>query len=637
MAHTTASLARDIGSQVGGPVNVTSVTTCTTRLRFTVRDESTIDLAALGALPGVIQAVRAGGQVQVVIGTHVDEVRDALLATDGWGRFAAGAAAGAPQARRSVLDVTFDFLGGTFQPLLAPITGAAMVQVLALLLSQFHVLATDSPTYLVLNATGNAIFYFLPIFVAFTASRKLNVNGFVGATVAAALLHPSFVGLGAAGDVVHAFGAPLYVYSYASSMFPSLLIALGLAGLDRVLKRWLPKPLQQVFVPTFELLLLVPAAALVFGPIGSLLATGISSGTTWLSTSAPFAFYVLIPAVWIVLVSLGIHWAVIAVAISDMATTGSSTILGAGAGYQYAVMGVAIGMVVRAIRDRKDPALRGLASAAATAMVIGGISEPTLYGLILRYRRLLVIELVAAASAGVMLGIGHTAVTGFAPAPILGLPLIQPTAWAAAAMVVAIVVSIVLIQVFGYESKGAGQDGAAVPAPAAFQGSTAATLPRHAVVLSAPIAGSLHTLAETRDPVFGAGLLGKGVAIQPAAGRVVAPAVGVVVSAPASAHAVGLRTDDGLEVLIHVGIDTVKLAGKHFRLAVAQGERVVAGQLLLEFDAASIAAEGYSLISPVIVTNATSGYDIAVADGPSVVEGDRLLTVRREDAAAPVQ
>lgn len=622
------TLADRIGALVGGVDNVGWLGSCTTRLRFVVRDESQVDLEALSATPGVLTAVKAGGQVQVVIGTHVDKVRDALLSDKAWRSLADGNDSGGGTTRRRPLDVVFDFLGGTFQPLIAPITGAAMVQVVVLLLTQFQVLDPASPTALILTATGNSVFYFLPIFVAFTASRKLGVNPFVGAAIGAALLHPSFTGIGETGSVAEAFGLPLFMYSYASTMFPALLVALALAGLDRLLKRILPVALQQVFVPTIELILLVPITALLFGPVGVIVGTAIGTATTWLSTTAPFLFYLIVPALWVFLVSMGIHWALISLALAEIATGGASVILGAGAGYQYAMMGIALGMLIKTARDRKKE-LRASAAAASIAVVIGGITEPTLYGFVLRYRRLLFIEMIAAAASGAVLGLFGAAAIGFAPAPILALPLLQPIAAAILALVVGVVVPIVLIQLWGYESKTTA-DAAEVAAPSGFRGAVDTATAPNEITITAPLQGEALPLDATGEPVFGGGLIGPGLAIRPTASRVVSPADGVVVAAPPSAHAIGLRFDNGLELLVHVGIDTVKLAGRHFDLRVEQGDRVTAGQVLLEFDAAAITAAGFSLVTPVVVTNATAAQTITATASGLVDEGAALYVVRSD-------
>ncbi|MFT4280161.1 glucose PTS transporter subunit IIA [Microbacterium sp.] len=628
---TDATLARTIGDLVGGAENVASVHNCTTRLRFVVRDEGKVDFDRLNDTPGVLQTVRAGGQVQVVIGTHVDQVRDRLVALPGWSRLDDTAEA---TGKRRPLDVVFDFLAATFQPLIPAITGAALVQVLVLLLTQFGVLAADSPTAAVLTATGNAVFFFLPVFVGFTASRKLGANPFVGAAIAAALLHPAFTAIGEQGSVAQAFGLPLFMYSYASSMFPALLMALALAGFDRLLKRVLPRALQQVFVPTLELLILVPLTALVFGPIGVVVGQGIGEGLAWLSTNAPLVFYVVVPALWVFLVAMGIHWALISIALVELAA-GSSVIIGAAFGYQYAIFGVALGMVIRAARERNGK-LRDTAVAATISVGIGGITEPTLYGLVLPFRRVLIIQMISAAASGLVLGIFGVYGVGFSPAPILALPLLVPVVGAVIALVVGLVVPIVLLQVWGYQKKGTATvesaDAEATPAPVAgsgsgFRGLVDGAARTATVAVGAPLAGTVLALAQTPDPIFSGGLIGPGVAIDPTGDRVVAPVGGTVVAVPATGHAIGIRTDEGVELLIHVGIDTVRLEGTHFTTRVVQGQRVAAGDLLMEFDAAAISAAGYSLVTPVVVTNLGGDQRVDLRADGAVAERAPLFTI----------
>jgi beta-glucoside PTS system EIICBA component len=617
-------LAVAVGSLIGGRDNVASVTTCTTRLRFRVRDETQVDFTQLAQTPGVLQAFSGGGQVQVVIGTDVDRVRDALLAQKAWKGLAEETGSTEGSARRKPLDAVFDFLGGTFQPLIPAITGAAMVQVLVLLLTQFGALDAASPTASILNAAGSAVFYFLPILVAFTASRKLGANPFIGAVVAAALLTPAFTAIGETGTVTEAFGLPLFVYSYASSMFPALLVALALSGLERVLKRWIPQVLQQILVPTLEIVLLVPLTALVFGPIGVIVGQGIGNGTQWLSTTAPWLFYIIVPALWVLLVVLGIHWALISIAIGELGVSGSSLLLGAAVGYQYAILGVALAMLIRTFTNRAARNARAVSITATVSAAIGGITEPTIYGLLLRYRRLLIIEVITAAAAGAVLGVFNSSMNGFTPAPILGIPIMSSTVGAIAALGVALVVPIVLVQIWGH--KKAGEPEAQGAAGLGF-GAGSALQEGSGVSVGSPMTGTVVPLGATGDPVFAAGLIGPGVSIVPTADRAVAPADATVVSVPDSAHAIGLRTDDGVEVLIHVGIDTVRLAGKHFTLKVTVGQKVKKGDVLVEFDTKAITAAGYSMVSPVVVTNLPENEQLDPAARGSIVEGAPLFTL----------
>lgn len=630
--QTFGTLARTVADFVGGPDNVTSLQNCTTRLRFVVRDSGLVDYEGLNRAPGVLQALNAGGQVQVVIGTHVEDVRKEILSVPGWSQLD-GAPAAEGSDRRRPLDAVFDFLGGTFQPLLPPLAGAAMVQIVAMLLTQLNIISTASPTAGILTAAGNAVFYFLPVLVAFTASRKLGANPFTGATIAAALLHPGFTAIGATGTLAQAFGLPLFMYTYSSAMFPALLIALALAGLDRVLKRTVPRSLELIVIPSLELLILVPVAALAFGPIGVLFGNGIASGTTWLSTTFPFLFYVIIPALWILFVSLGIHWALISLLLSELATQGSSAFLGAAVGYQFAIMGVAIGVLVRAMRDR-NTAMRETAAAATVAAWVGGISEPTLYGLILRHRRILIVQVISAAAAGAVLGFFNTVGTGLVAAgpTFLAIPLFQPVLGFVLALCVGIAVPLVIFQFWPYEKRAAAADPLSENSSISttyggFRGSIESDGPVDGIAVGSPMAGTVVPLAESADPVFAGGLVGPGVAIAPSDDRVLAPADGTIVAVPKSRHAIGLRTKEGVELLIHVGMNTVRLGGTHFTVHVTQGQEVTAGDVLLDFDRKAIEAAGYSLVSPIVITNATANQDVKVIAEGAVLAGAPLLAL----------
>lgn len=627
MSDTTA-MAGQVADLIGGPKNVSSVQTCATRLRFVVKDRSDVRMAQLQQTPGVVQVVESAGQVQVVIGTQVETVRDALLALPGWGGFAdsgTSASSGRP------VDRVFDFLSGTFQPLLYPLIGAAMLKVALTLLTQLQWLDPAGPTGLLLAAASNALFYFLPIFVGFTASRKLGANPYLGATITAALLEPNFLALGASGDVTRVLGLPLYLFGYASTMFPALLAALALAATERVLKRVLPQSLHLLLVPAIALTMLVPVTALVFGPIGVLLGNAVASGVTWLGATVPLLFYVVVAATWVFMVSLGLHWAVLPIVIVELTTTGSSGLFAAAGGYQFAMIGAALGVF---LKSRHDAPLRLTSGAALAAAAVGGVTEPTLYGLVLRYKRVLVAEVIGAAAAGLVLGLFTVTGSAIVLAPILGIPSFSPVVGYVIALAVGVGVTTTIILLRGYQSpKDAARRAASAEstAPAPRPG-TAPTVTRP-VLVGSPVEGTVVPLSQVPDPIFAANLLGGGVAIAPTADRVVATLAGVVVVAPESGHAVGIRSDDGIELLVHVGIDTVKMGGVGFRLAVAPGDRVHAGQVLLTFDREAIARAGHSLLTPVIVTNgAALGPVQAVTEG-DVAEGAPLLSVEPRTAA----
>jgi PTS system beta-glucosides-specific IIC component len=611
-------LATRVAELVGGPDNVTSVTTCATRLRFVLKNPDTARLKELGELEGVIQALKSGSQTQVVIGTDVADVHQKLVALPGWRRFRDDTQD--TQKGGRPLDRLFDFLSGTFQPLLYPLMGAAMVK---LILTVAEKIAPWDPTQVpvpvaVLTAASNALFFFLPIFVGITASRKLGANPFLGGVIAAALLEPSFVALGQPGSVVDFLGAPLFLFTYSTAMVPALLSSVALAYVERGLKRVTPKILDLIVVPTVALLVLVPLSALVIGPLGVKAGEGLATGITWMSSNVPLAFYIAVGVGWVFMVMLGLHWALLPLVIQGLATTGESSLFAAAAAYQFGMIGVALGVTLKSHADKE---VRALSSGAFVAAIVGGITEPTLYGLVLRYRRVLVAQLLGAFAASLVLGTFAVTSNTIALSPILGIPAFSPAVAYVVAFVLGVSVAAGTVAWLGYrEPASTTSDDASNVRAAGPQG------------VHSPLTGTVVPLADVADPIFSAGLLGPGVAIEPSTGVVLAPVDGRVIVLPPSAHAVGIRADNGDEILVHIGIDTVKLKGEGFIAHVQNGDVVRVGDPLVEFDRETIQAAGYSLTTPVVVTNAKGSELVGVAHG-AVAAGDTLF----EKLVAPVE
>ncbi len=610
-------LAREIVRNVGTIDNVNTLEHCTTRLRFTVRDDKAVDKEALRATPGVLSVIEQGGQLQVVVGNAVADVYEQI-------GFTGGANAGRPSSIsrrgwRGGLDVVFDFISGTFSPLLWALVGSSMVKTLLALFTTFGWLAADSSTYAVLNATGNAVFFFLPIFVGVTAATKLGANPIVGGVVGAALLEPSFTALGTTGQVSSFFGIPMVLMSYSSQVFPVMIGVLLLAVIEKGLRQVLNKNLHLVLIPMLGLLVVVPLTMLVFGPFGVYLGTWIAGGIGFLTSTSSIATGAVLAAGMLFLVTLGLHWALVPIILANLAASGTDTILAGWAGYNFALTGVAVGVAIAA---RRDATLRTTAGAGAAAGALAGVSEPIVYGVILRYRRLIPILVVAAALGGGINGAFDVRATGFLFQNVFTIPGFQPVGGYLIGIGVAFVAGMVGVLVFGYEKR----DSSPVTAPAEPTAATTPAANEGTTVLS-PLAGAVLPLSETADEVFASGALGAGVAITPTTGELRAPFDGTVVTVARTGHAMGLTSDSGLELLVHVGIDTVNLGGRHFRPLVAAGDRVAAGDLLLEFDLLAITAAGYDATSPVVVTQLTDMAELHDAASGSIRLGEPLFRV----------
>ncbi|MDF1489678.1 glucose PTS transporter subunit IIA [Tessaracoccus caeni] len=632
----TTDLAVTIGTLVGGPDNVNTVTHCATRLRFVVKDKDKVRRDDLSATKGVIQVVESGGQIQVVIGPDVADVYRELIKAPGWARLSGEGDSGAKE-KQGFVDWLFALLAGTFQPLLMPLVGASMLKMFLNVGSQleWYDPAAPSAAISVMTAASNAFFYFLPILIAATASRRLGATPYLGAAAAAALLEPSFTGLGQAGDVLSFLGAPMYMFNYTSSIFPAIFIAIALSYLEPLLRRIIPKNLQLLVVPTVSLAVLVPLAALVFGPFGVIVGQALTDGIWAANSFSPALMGALLSGTFIFFVMFGLHWALVPVILSNIEAFGGDPIIAVTGGYNFAVWGLALAVFLRAPRGSE---LRELAGAGALSGLLAGVSEPMLYGVILRYKRVLPLLIVAATVSGAIIGAFGAKAGGFALSSVFTIPLMTPTLGYVIGIGVAFAMMFVGILLFGYEKKAQVTVGADTPpvAVAAVVPVTPAAPITGTLTVGSPISGKVIPLSEVPDPVFAGGAVGAGVGILPTSGQVVAPCDGIVIVAPASGHAVGLRTTDGVELLIHVGIDTVNLAGRGFTTHVEVKQEVKAGDALIDVDLKTIEEAGYSLATPVLITNARKIGEVSAATDGSVAVGDPLLVIApaRQDTAA---
>lgn len=655
----TATLAARLADLVGGPGNVRRVDVCATRLRFTVRDPGRVDVSGIQLTDGVSQVLRAGGQTQVVIGPEVEQVLRDLTTLPGWERHRLRGvvdedvappgelAAGAADAPPGWLDQLFALLAGTFQPIIGPLVGASMIQMLLRLSEQFGWVDLDAPSsgVLVLLAASNAVFEFLPIFVAMSAARQLEVKPFLAGAIAAALLDPSFLALGSPGDVRDFFGAPLVVYSYTSAVLPPLLVAVALAWLEPRLRRIVPVNLRLVFVPTIALLVLVPLTALVFGPFGSLVGEQVAAGVSWLQGQAPVLLAVLVAGSFLFLVTLGLHWALVPVMLINLDAGGDPIIAAMGA-YNFAVWGLAVGLV---LRSRGDAQLRAVAGAGAAAGLLGGISEPMLYGVILRYRQVIPLVVGSAMVGGAVIGLFGVEATASALSSVFTIPLMQPVGGYVLGIGLSFALGLlggVLVRLSSptpmpgrpSPSADAASSGprpvdraAAMPESPGADLAVAHPTPRPgehaAVVLGSPLAGRVVPLRDVPDEVFASGLMGAGVAVVLGGHAVVSPGAGEVVSVSASGHVTTVRLDSGVVLLVHVGMGTLQVPGHALRPCVVAGQRVEAGDVLVDVDLAALQAAGVALHSPVLVLDGAQPVTVDVVTSGEVAVGQPLLAL----------
>ncbi|MDD2534915.1 MAG: beta-glucoside-specific PTS transporter subunit IIABC [Eubacteriales bacterium] len=596
-------LASDILRLVGGESNINSVVYCATRLRFKLKDEAKADQKTIEQTHGVLSVVKSGGQFQIVIGTHVPEVHKELSKI-------AHFAESTESFKEPLVNRIFDVISRSFHPLLGILAGAGMMKAILALLTMTHLMAADSSTYAVLAGAANAVFYFLPIFLGYTVANKLGASPFVGAAIGAALLEPSIRGLIGAETAPNFFGIPLLVVDYSSTVFPIFITILLYAMAEKQLKKWIHKDLQMFLVPMISLVVFVPLALLVFGPFGTYVGNGIGAGIGFLSSKSGFAMGAVMGAAWTFLTTLGLHWGLVPIIIFNLGN-GGDPLIGAAACAVFAQLGVALAVFIKT----RDAKLKALAGSTFLTGTVSGVTEPIIYGILTRYKKTLLIVPIAGAVGGAINGALGAKGMAFAFPSFLSIPAFGPLPQYLIGTFGAFALAIAAVMIFGFEDKKvAGAPVVTIPA--------GKKLP-----ITSPLTGKIVALKDVEDEVFSSGAMGKGLAIEPAVGKVVAPCDGVVSVLFPTGHAIGLKSTEGSEILIHIGLDTVKLNGQHFKAHVKQGDVVKVGDLLVEFDIAAIKAAGYQLTTPVIVTNTDVYADIIETDVKTIKATENLLTL----------
>lgn len=670
---TTTSTPQAILDAVGGAENITHLTHCATRLRFELKDASVVDKATVEKIPGVMGAVpQSGDRYQIIIGGAVQSVYNDIMKLPAMAGGASSsaksdadikaAARAKARGKNAYVDAFFEYLSDAFRPLLPVLLGASLILALIAVLEAFGVVDTHAkvlPSWLVFtNTMWRSVFYFLPAMVAYNAAKKLDIDPWVGAAVVLALLTPEYTSLktlkethcikssvGSDLCTTDIFGLPMKWSDYGGQVFLPLIMVPILALVYRGLKKVIPANVQMVFVPFFSFLVMIPVSAFLIGPFSLWLGNSIGSGLSWLNTTAPIVFAIFIPLLYPFLVPLGLHWPLNALQLANIAGPAHADFIQGPMGtWNFACFGATLGVLILTLRNG-DKELRQTASGALAAGLFGGISEPSLYGIHLRFKRIYPLMLTGCAAGGLTIGIiswisGSPVLAGtFVFTSLLTIPVFHPTVTYAISIAVAFFVSAFMVVTFGYQSKeekeaAAAEQQEAPKAEAAPAAAPAEAAPKaelvagQEVVLTAPLNGTVVALEDVPDPVFSSGTVGKGAGIEPSDGasiKVVAPADGSVVVAPSSGHAYGLALDNGLEILIHIGIDTVNLKGQGFDVKVAKGDRVKAGQTLVVVDRAVIEEAGYKLVTPVLVTNYMNFAEVEVIASGDIETGADLV------------
>ncbi|MDL5351862.1 beta-glucoside-specific PTS transporter subunit IIABC [Microbacterium sp. zg-YB36] len=598
---------------VGGEQNVQSVVHCATRLRFVLKDEAKADTAAIKATPGVITTAQAGGQYQVVIGNDVPEVFAEL------GKISKLGGGGTPAQdapRGNLLNRFISMISAIFTPLLWALAGTGLLKAFLAAAVTFGWIDTATSTYTVLNALSDAFINFLPLALAFTAARYFKASEFTSFAIAAALLYPTITPLVGAADLTF-FGIPFTMVNYVSSVIPIIIVVWLQSHAEKFLYAKLPSAVRRFVTPMIIVLIAVPLVFVVIGPISAILSGWIGTSIGWVFATVPWLGGALMGGLWQVFVIFGLHWGLVPLFSLEYQTTGQILLTAPVFAAVLAQAAAVAGVWVRTRNKR----LKSLAAPATLSGFLAGITEPAIYGINLPLKRPFAFGIVGGVLGGALMSAGGVFSTSFVVPSGLALPALfgnGSMVLLAIGLGVAIIVPFLLTVIVGFKDP---EEDAVIPAESTD------------VAVLSPLDGTAVPLSQVPDAAFAEGGLGQGVAVIPRSGAVYAPFDAVVVAAFPTGHAVGLRHDDGAELLIHIGIDTVKLGGQHFSLKVTSGQEVKAGDLLVEFDLDAIAAAGYDLTTPVVVTNADLYPTVGTpATGP-IAHGDPLFFAIAEQPA----
>ncbi|WP_314060984.1 beta-glucoside-specific PTS transporter subunit IIABC [uncultured Vagococcus sp.] len=631
-------LAKEIVKNVGGPENINGLSHCVTRLRFRLKDESQANDDVLKKMDGVVAIMKSGGQYQVVIGNHVPKVYEdvCLVARINEDTSSEGA------EPKGFFNKFIDIISGCFQPFLGALCAAGMLKGVNALLLFLGLYSQTDGIYITFNAIGDSVFYFMPIFLGYTSAKKFKLNPFVGLAIGAAMCHPTiqatafklaadgtpakplmtlFEGGAYASPIYNTFaGIPMIAVDYTSSVIPVIAVVALAAQLQKLGQKFIPELLQSFFVPFFVLVVALPLGFLAIGPVINFATLLIGQGFTAIYTFSPVIYGILLGFFWQVLVVFGLHWSLVPLSIMSLMTYGYSTVLVSVFGTTFAQAAVVSAMYFK-LNDQK---LKNLCVPAIVSSFCG-VSEPAIYGLTLPKKLPFVFSMIAGAASGAVVTFMNGKAYTMGGLGIFGLVNMIDNKTNDASGVVAGVVCILVAIVVGFVLTFLFWKDAPV-AEAAMRDEPVSKLAVKKEIVTSPLTGQLIPLGDIQDAAFSQGILGKGVGIIPSEGKVVAPFDGTVVTLFPTLHAIGLVADNGLEILIHVGMDTVQLEGKFFTAEVSQGDQVKAGQLLVSFDMSRIQEAGYSLETPVVIANSADYLDIIEAEKGQVTTKSTIMT-----------
>ena len=621
-------LAKNIVKEVGGKENVNSLTNCITRLRFKLKDESKANTEVLKNMDGVVTVMQSGGQYQVVIGNHVPDVRadvDAVL-----GVLEEPTNSG---PKGNLFDQFVDIISSIFQPILAPLSAAGMLKgVNAILAFALGAGFAESSTYAVFNAMGDGLFLFLPIFIGFTAMKKFGGSPFVGMMIASSLVYTGFIDGSATATFAEAgglnfFNIPFSIppAGYGSTVMPIIAATAFAAFLEKQLKKIIPDVVKLFLVPFFVALITIPLTFLAIGPVMNIVSDGLGAALIGIQTFSPILYGAILGFAWQVLVMFGMHWAVIPFAIIALSQGDPTSILTPSGSVSFAQTGAVLAVMLKT----KNAKLKEL-SIPAFISGIFGVTEPAIYGITLPKKKpFWASSIVGGVIGAITMGLGVQAYQmgglGIFRYPSMISPDgdIKLAIYSMVLDVVALVVGFGLAWMIGFndDEPTVALNKEEAKKQVSGQGKK---ISKEEIV--SPVKGNVLPLNQAKDPVFAEGVVGRGAVVEPTEGVVYAPFNGTVMTVFPTKHAIGLISDNGMELLIHIGVDTVQLEGEHFEIFITEGQKIKTGDKLASFDVKGIEEAGYSSQVLVINTNTLDYADIILTDEKEVNKDNLLFT-----------
>lgn len=590
MAKDYTNDIKEIINNIGGLDNISSLTHCVTRLRFQLKDYSIVNRDNIKKLNVVLSIVEGNNQFQIVIGNEVENVYNAIIKTYNINNSNTSSSGSKDNNKKNILMNILNKLTIIFNPIVPALAGAGMLKAILVILQTYNLLSTSDSTFKILSAAGNSVFYFLPLFLAVSCAKAFNCNIFISLGIMASLMEPNFTSMiKSNGDIVNFFMVPVVLMSYTGTLIPALISIYVYSKFEIILKKIVPKSLEIFLLPMIALMVMVPLTIIVIGPIGVFLGDGIGNIINIMSTKSGLLAGALIGATWTLLVMLGIHWGVVPIMINNISRLGYDVIRPMIAAATFASSGAAFGVFLKS----KNKKTKAFALSSLLPSLFGGITEPIIYGISIKYKKPFIAQIIAGAIAGGLMGATQTKAIVYVFPALTTLPAFFGDTFKF--YCIGISISFILSALFTY-ILGFDED--------ISDDNKEKTINKEEVVkLSPPAEGEIIELKDVKDEAFSSKALGDGYAIIPSSGIITAPADGTITAAPDSKHAIGIELDNGIELLIHVGINTVNLNGKGFNLLVKEGDKIHQGQKLMEVDLKLLKELNYDTSIITIITN----------------------------------